>query len=422
MSKFGKQVGKIMAKNLQREIPLDQVWVSCPEFEKKLYRKDVSFPEAKAITAGPKHHWFSYYDKFQTDPSDRFALSMEVDFDDRSPGGNDYINVGMIDLENGNQWIELGNTCAWCWQQGCMLQWRPCSTVEVMWNDRIENNFVCHILNVETGAKRTLEYPIYHVHPNGRLALVADFARLQSVRPGYGYPGVRDVNEDILRPKDSGVSVMDIDTGDIRLLISVKDIAALQYQDEVSDDDKHYFNALAWNPDGSRFLFLHRWRSLKGRFSDFRTRMFTAATDGSDIRMVTNKPYISHFTWRDQEHIAMWRENGYVLYMDDGSMIEQQTILEATNGHLSFLPGNEWMIADTYVDKDRCQNLFLYHLETGKIVPLGHFKTLRHTTGELRCDLHPRITRDGQSILIDSTHGGNRRQMYLINIGNIIKR
>ena len=44
---------------------------------------------AEAVTTGPKHHFFGYYDKFQFDPSDRHALGMEVDFID--------IRVRMID-------------------------------------------------------------------------------------------------------------------------------------------------------------------------------------------------------------------------------------------------------------------------------------------------------------------------------------
>ena len=90
----------------------------------------------RALTSGPKFHWFSYYDKRQFDPSMRYVLGMEVDFEHRSPTAEDEIAVGMVDLADGDRWIELGRTRAWCWQQGCMLQWRPGSETEVMWNDR----------------------------------------------------------------------------------------------------------------------------------------------------------------------------------------------------------------------------------------------------------------------------------------------
>ena len=61
---------------------------------------------------------------------------MEVDFEHRSPTAEDVIKIGMVDLHDDNKWIELGESRAWGWQQGCMLQWRPGSNSEILWNDR----------------------------------------------------------------------------------------------------------------------------------------------------------------------------------------------------------------------------------------------------------------------------------------------
>ena len=49
-------------------------------------------PPVRAITSGPKFHWFAYYDKLQFDPTGRYVLSMEVDFEHRSPRADDVIN------------------------------------------------------------------------------------------------------------------------------------------------------------------------------------------------------------------------------------------------------------------------------------------------------------------------------------------
>ena len=76
------------------------------------------FP-TRAITRGPRHHWFGYYDKLQFDPTNRLVLGMEVDFEHRSPTGKDTIRIGMVDLEQDDRWIDLGRSNAWCWQQGC---------------------------------------------------------------------------------------------------------------------------------------------------------------------------------------------------------------------------------------------------------------------------------------------------------------
>ncbi len=406
-------------KDLSREVPIDQLWVKCPEFEKALYDASAPLPEVKRLTEPPFFHWFSYYDKLQLDNSMRFALSMEVDFEHRSPKPSDSIRLGMVDTHDNNKWIPLGTSNAWCWQQGCMLQWRPSHREQVIWNDREKDKLVTRILNVSTGDKVTIDYPVYHVHPNGKIALGIDFHRLQFMRPGYSYSGLNDPNHDKLTPQESSVHIIDLDTGRKKPLINCQKIAGLPYPDRHPDDDKHYFNCPTWSPDGSRFLFLNRWRSISDRFPDFRTRMFTADPDGEDIRLVTNQEGVSHYAWFGNDQIALWRQGAYRLYKDDESF-EEEVILEATNGHLSFLPDKKWMIGDTYVDQEGYQNPFLLNLSSGKIHPLGHFHTPSKYKGEWRCDLHPRVSQDGKKIIVDSVHEGLGRQLYMFDIESII--
>lgn len=408
--------------DIKKEIPADQQWVSYPEFEAKLYDKQAILLSAIPLTRGPKFHWFSYYDKFETDPAERYVLAMEVDFEGRSPAPDDTIRIGMIDMSENNKWIELGTSCAWSWQQGCMFQWRPGSAHEVLWNDRQDGQFVCHILDTRSGKKRTLPHAVYHVHPDGKLALCADFARIEFMRPGYGYAGIEDPYKTALAPASIGMRLMDLDSGRTKDVFSYEQIAAIPYPQMDPNDDRHYMYVFQWSPDGKRFVFLNRWRSAAGKWPGFRTRMFSSALDGTDLRLVTDKPLISHFTWRDPRHIAMWRDGAYRICRDDGSYREE-TILEATNGHLSFFADTDWMIADTYHDKHGNQNLYLYHIPTKRVIPLGHFHTPeKYRGGELRCDLHPRITRSGKNIIIDSTHGGNGRQLYFLDIGAIMKK
>src|SRR4026208_1154899 len=97
--------------------------------------EDAELPPVRAITKGPKFHWFGCYDKLEFDPTGRYVLGMEVGFENRTPVPDDVLKVGMVDLQDGERWIELGESRAWCWQQGCMLQWIPGSESEVIWND-----------------------------------------------------------------------------------------------------------------------------------------------------------------------------------------------------------------------------------------------------------------------------------------------
>ncbi|NJO68877.1 MAG: hypothetical protein HC830_05955, partial [Bacteroidetes bacterium] len=103
----------------------------------------------RAITKSPKFHWFGYYDKLQFDPTNRYVLGMEVDFEHRSPATGDEVRIGMIDLLDNDRWVDLGLSESWSWQQGCMLQWIPGSDQEIIWNNKQGDRFVCHILNVK---------------------------------------------------------------------------------------------------------------------------------------------------------------------------------------------------------------------------------------------------------------------------------
>jgi hypothetical protein len=208
-------------------------------------------PPVRAITRGPKYHWFGYYDKFEFDPTNRYVLSNEVDFEHRSPQPGDVINVGMVDLADADKWIELGQTNAWCWQQGCMLQWRPGAQSEVAWNDREGDKFVCRLLDIKTQQFRTLPAPIYTFSPDGSFALVPDFARLNVMRPGYGYAGLPDEHGDQLAPPGTGVFHVDMRTGEKQLILSLADVAKIPWQGKLLDDVWHWFRRPAPRPETS---------------------------------------------------------------------------------------------------------------------------------------------------------------------------
>lgn len=378
-------------------------------------------PPVRAITRGPRFHWFGYYDKLEFDPTGRYCLAMEVDFEHRSPRPDDSIRVGMVDLENGDEWIELGSSRAWCWQQGCMLQWLPGSASEVLWNDRAGDRFVCHLLDVKTREKRTLDSPIYTVSPDGRTAMTLDFARVQDMRPGYGYAGVADAQADEGAPASAGIYRLDLQSGRRELAVSLADVA----KDVPLAGAKHYFNHLLFGPDGARFVFLHRWRRKGVR--GFRTRMLTATPDGKDVRVVDPSGHTSHFIWRDARFVLAWSRVGErsAFWLFD-ERCEQEPVLVGEgvmtkNGHCSYLPGNEWILNDTYPDRQRKQHPYLYHVETGRRVALGHFLSPEKYRGEWRCDTHPRFSPDGKRVAIDSPHGGGGgRQVWLIDVAGIV--
>ncbi len=381
-------------------------------------------PPVRQITRGPKFHWFSYYDKLEFDPSGRYVLGMEVDFEHRLPRDGDIIKVGMVDLEDNDRWIELGQTRTWCWQQGCMLQWRPGSESEVVWNDREGDNFVCRILDTKSGKMRTVPHAIYSLSPDGKTAVSPDFRRIRHMRPSYGYSGIPDPHFDELSPADAGIHRIDLDSGKADLVVSLADILKIPYKKADLTKAKCYFNHLLVSPNGERFEFLHRWGFPKWKGG---TRMLTAAMDGSDVRIVDPHGRTSHFIWRDPDHILAWAwhpSHGSKFYLFEdktGGKVEVVGPKKMpVNGHCTYLPGNEWILNDTYPDRNRLQHPYLYHVASDRRVPLGHFHSPKVYKGDWRCDLHPRFSPDGKKVVIDSTHTGQGRQLFLIDIEEIV--
>ena len=389
-------------------------------------QKSGTQPVVRQITKGPAFHWFGYYDKFQFSPDNRFVLGNQVTFEHRSPTAEDVIKVGMVDLQDGDKWIELGETRAWNWQQGCMLQWVPGTESTVMWNDRVDGQFVCHVVEVKSGKKRTLPHPVYNVSPDGKWGIAPDFRRLNDCRPGYGYAGIADPNRDVLIPEDAGLWRIDMETGKQELLIPFAQAAAIPYEGGFSNGAKHWFNHLLFNQDGSRFIFLHRWRGEKeGR--SFSTRLFTANADGTDLYDLDPLGKTSHFVWRDPQHVFAWafhpsHGEKFYLYEDktrNVSVVGKEKM--PVNGHNTYLPGrnNEWVLNDCYPDKQRMQTPYLYHIPTDRRIDLGHFYSPAFYTGEWRCDNHPRASRDGKLVCIDSPHD-HGRQMYLMEVDGLL--
>jgi hypothetical protein len=383
-----------------------------------------ALPPVRAITQGPRFHWFSYYDKLQFDPTGRLALGMEVSFEHRLPEPTDAVKIGMVDCGDGDRWIELGESYAWCWQQGCMLQWLPGSDREILWNDRERGRFVSRVLDTRTQQSRTLDHPVYAVSPDGKMGIGCNFSRLWDVRPGYGYPGLSDPDRDNPTPDNSGVYSLDLTSNQNKLLVSVAQVLKIGKPFPTWNNAKHYFIHLLYSPTGKRFIFLHRWRTPQAHAG---TRMFTAAADGSDIRLIDANGLTSHFIWRDERFILAFSDqpsHGRRFYLfDDQGEREPEVVgpdVMLTDGHCTYLPGNRWILNDTYPDRRRNQNPYLFEVATGRRVPLGHFQSPAEYTGEWRCDTHPRFSPDGKKVVIDSPHGGHGRQMHLIDISSIV--
>ena len=300
---------------------------------------------------------------------------------------------------------------------------------EVMWNDREGDHFVTRLLNIETGARHTWPWPFYALSPDGKFGVGVEFERIQDMRPGYGYAGVLDRNRSDLRPVDSGAWLLDWERGERTLVVSINEVAGIPAVHPSHASGKHYFNHLLFSPDGSRFIFLNRWRDVCTGVATggLHTRMFTVGLDGNDLHLVDDSGRMSHFIWRDPEHILGWTHHpshgdAFYLFQDGSESVEVQGLgAMKVNGHCTYLPHQNKILNDTYPDAHRVQALYIYDVDLDRRSEVGAFPSPPQYTGEWRVDLHPRLNRDGTRICIDSAHGGHGRQMYVLDIGHSLE-
>ncbi|MBX3400924.1 MAG: hypothetical protein KF873_19500 [Gemmataceae bacterium] len=389
---------------------------------KALAQPETTKLPARAVTKGPKHHWFGYYDKCPWDKTGRYLLAMESEFCDRPPTAKDAIAVGMVDLKGDDKFIPLDTTRAWSWQQGTMLQWLGSAPDrEVIYNSIVDGKPAAIVRDVHSGKTRTLARPIYAVSNDGKQAVTLDFARLHRLRPGYGYASYdeRFVNDPA--PEQLGIWHLELATGKDRQILSLKQLAAFQ-PDARFTGAHHWVNHLQFNPGGTRFVFLHRWRvDLK----PWSTRIFTAKPDGTDLRLHLDTGMVSHFDWRDDSTILAWvktpKDGNKFALIDvatNGLTLVGDGVL-TQDGHCSYSPDRKWILNDTYPDKNRLQWLMLYHPEKNRRYDLNQFHSPKQFTGPFRCDMHPRWNRDGTQVCFDGCHEPER-QVYVVDVREIV--
>jgi len=390
---------------------------------RRLFASAMAYPPVRAVTHGPLNHFFGYYDKCPWDATGQYLLASQIGFFDRNPKPGEKLTVGMIDLENDNKYIPFDRTLAWSWQQGTMLQ--PVGTSsEVIYNNVDGDHYVALVRDIKTGKLRKLPRPIYAISRDGTQAVTLDYERVNRLRPGYGYIALPEPDKDNPAPPNKGIYWMDLKTGENKLVLSLE-WASQHEADDRFKDGEHWFNHLLFNPSGSRFIFLHRWRTPKRR--SWFTRLYTANADGTGVRLLSDINMVSHFDWRDDHTIIAWtrtKEKGDHFYHIDDRTGEHTVVGEGvltTDGHCSYSPDRKWVLNDTYPDKEHKQTLMLYRPADNKRIDIGRFlqpERIHHKP--YRCDLHPRWNRDGTQVCIDSTHE-NSRQMYVIEVGSITK-
>lgn len=377
-------------------------------------------------TGAGRFHSHAYYDILVFDAESRLVAGHQVRFAGRQPTPDDAVEIGYVDAEGDRAWTPVGESRAWSWQQGALTQWVP-GTRTLVWNDRDGDAFVARTLDLDTGRGGTLPRPVYAVDPGGRFALSLNMARLDDLRPGYGYPGGAGADLDRRRPADDGVWRVDLATGEARLVLSLRDAARLlaphlPLKERVKHLVRRYvywFNHVKVSPDGRRFTVKFRYRPRDLDRWKWNGRMgvsLTCGVDGADPRLLAWAT--SHVIWLDDDRLFLWDEAAkeVALYRDapsGGQRVRRMAPdLVDHNVHMRHLPGTaDRFVFDTPYRED--VDLFAYDAGSGEHERMARFGNHRPERGPFRCDLHPNPSPDGRKVVVTSLDDGGR-QMYLL--------
>jgi len=412
-----------------------------------------------ALTTGPKHNFVGFHDICPWSEDENFFAYHSTNLFDKMPTGEDSASILVKNLLT-NEEKEIAKTRAWNFHQGARLQWVPGSSNKLVFNDITEEGVMKSVIfNLEDGSRKELSLPIYAIHPSGKFGIGVNFERLKRYG-GYGYEGrfpISDCNKSL--PSDDGLFGVDLETGESRLLLSIKKVS--YFENFPGQDEKHFLTHIAFNKTGSRICFVHKWKMRDGGFWN---RFISSSFDGTDLFLLPG--HISHFNWIDDEKIIGFgrnrtnlmkmRKSGILTFplfkpilwisrkikgkarqkiIGDRYMVFVDKTKKTTSvgesfltedGHPSVSVDGKWMITDTYPDESHNRKLLLYDLKNnlGKII--GEYYSIpdgiRDTSWELsemRCDLHPRWNRSGKKVCFDSVHEGTR-QVYIHDLSTII--
>lgn len=317
----------------------------------------------------------------------------------------------------------IGISKTWSTQQGAMVQWIPGGGARrVIFNTLCDNALSSQTVFVDSGERTVIPFPMQSVHPGGKVGLSLNYRRLNRLSPGYGY-STRACN---FRPDQplhrDGIWRVALSSGEAELIVSLSELVNCAPREEFAGSE-HMVNHIMYSPEGTRFVFLHRW-VCKGRTS---SRLFVADADGRELKILFDERMVSHCCWRDERHLLLWartRGEGDRYYLIDVETGQRQVVGRDVldvfgDGHPAYGTHRRWILTDSYPDRARQRHLLLFDRVRGEVVEIGRFFEPWSFYGESRCDLHPRWSPNGKLISIDSAHEG-RRGTYILDVSKIV--
>src|SRR5690606_20199189 len=215
----------------------------------------------------------------------------------RPPLPRDEIAVQVFDFNAGEYTRPVRSfmTRSYNWQQGARAHWLDDEHFIFNDFDSKRQRYISRLHSVSS--QKELHRYEHAVQDSWGLEyfLAINYRRLQALRPDYGYCRLPALSErELSALNDDGI--WRVELGSSRLIYTLADICRVESADDF-DRAKHKVNHLMISPDGSRFIFLHRY--FIGRFKS--DRLMLGASDGAGLRVLAAHGMVSHCFWVDAD-------------------------------------------------------------------------------------------------------------------------
>jgi hypothetical protein len=388
-----------------------------------------------------------FFDTSPLSPSGRYAAVFRMPFEDRLPEPGEPGQIVVIDLAEGTEWV-AAETYGWEPQMGANLNWAGDERT-LVFNDVDRSTWTPQIVKLDwpSGRAQRQAGGVYQVSPDGRYAAAASMERMRRTQLGYGVMVPDDrVSRHCGAPADDGLFIVDLQTGERRLLLCLADAvkAVPDLRDGGVEAWEIYGFHTKWSAAGDRLIFTlrrfavdapQRWNALHHRLVRF--DVLTLRPDGSGV-----VDALPAERWRSGGHHINFFPDGCRLSMNlggfgeglrfvacgvDGSNLRPILDDVVGSGHPTVHPGG-CILTDSYVHEqvafgDGSVPLRWVDMSSGAERTLVRIHSRVEPTHHqaLRVDPHPAWHRDGRHVVFNGVEG-NTRRVYLADLGGVIGR
>lgn len=361
-------------------------------------------------------YFFGFHDRTPFSVDETRVLAQHTTIPVRMPRDGEGLGVGYFDFTPEGKmgtFHQLGESLAWNYHKGCRLQWLDDS--HIVYNSKENKHPVAVVKNLMGETERILSMAIDTVSEDGKWATSFSYERLHVLMPGYGYEGVEDNGcLDENSPKDTGLFLVNTETGDTEMLVSLAALCQSVEGEDVSDF-KHFVTHTEFSQDGRYISFLHRWIG-----EDYRRRFSRMGIYDRDLRRIfflKTTGMVSHYVWNSRNQLIAYcsvEEGDAHVCFDVEHGVYKPICLGLLNvdGHQSMVC-DDVFVTDTYPDRRRMASLHRVNMQNQTYERIAYlyspkkFQT-KDFHNHIACDLHPRMSPSKKYVCFDSVYTGVR--------------